>query len=216
MSALAFSISKSKIVIAMDTLVSVDEGATIRPSRYTTKMYLLPYINCVICGIGSSIAVETWYEFVRNEVIAYGITSLDKTTQKHLQRIVDDKCKRRDNKIYQFGVCEYDGTMQGYVYNSFEGYRGKQFEYNKIYTNPHLPEDCIVKGDDLFQNFNDILKNLRKAEDIRGGLDKISIGGMVQILVMEKDKMFITNYDKFDDYDYCLAQINENITDYTY
>jgi len=100
MTALNFELSENNLTLFMDTLVSINDVIK-RPLMYTTKMYMLPHLNCIICGVGSGEIKFKWYEYVMQKVIAYGISSLNNITQLHLHNVVSSCLTNAPCEIYQ-------------------------------------------------------------------------------------------------------------------
>lgn len=209
MTALNFCLTENRLLLSMDTLVS-DNETDKKPLLFTTKTFILPHMNCLICGVGTLDVVFEWYEFVARKVVAEGILSLDSVAQRYLYSNIPDNLKNAYCTIYQFGINEIDGKMDGFVYRHENNYISKKLEH-AVYTRPEIPNDIDIKFTDVYQYFSDIMKYQKKINDSSLKDDRIYIGGTIQILEMTKNKIQIINYDNFDDYNECLDQIKNRL-----
>jgi len=204
MSALILCMREDYLLLSMDTLVScVDKGITKSLSRYATKMHILPHINCVICGVESAEIKFSWYDFVtnNNSLIVSGISSLDSVAQYNLQHLANSYSLDISCDIYQFGICEYDGKMKGFVYRSKNNYMSEKLQYNKenFYIRPEITGDYIFNDGGWQQELFNIMKMQKENQDSSDAADKVYIGGVMQILEMKKDVYKLVNYRNFGD-----------------
>lgn len=203
MTALNFILSNECVLISMDTLVV--GGMEKRPLTYSSKIFLLPHINCTMCGVGNFDLLYDWFYFVQREIACDDIISLNRLTTKHLPEKDSKYPISAYGAIYHFGYDKLERRFKGYTYKKETGFRSEQLDYGvgfRPYPDNHKIEKLM---DEYKDNPIELLKQamiLQKEENDKMPVGKkIHIGGNIQLLIMQESEMSLSNIYKFDDCD---------------
>lgn len=220
MTALDFIIQDDAVIVAMDTLSlrAVDH----KPYKMVTKFLPIPHMNTLICGTGNMGAIIDWFSWVEKNVIANGIYQLDKITQQVIKKFMDEHNGDNSCTIYQFGLHELDGKYHGYAYRSANGFRSEEIQKGigvkppdafltadgTMDLSPYAPEGATIQ-----KMLSNIMHRQKEYDDSLDVDDRLGIGGIIQIVILSKDKMVIENYEYFDDFESTHVEMLKNLDD---
>lgn len=217
MTALDFVIQDDAVVVAMDTLSlrAVDH----KPYKMVTKFMPIPHMNSLICGTGNMGAVIDWFSWVEKNVIANGIYQLDRITRQVIKEFMQEHNGDNLCTIYQFGLHELDGKFHGYAYRSTDDFEGEEIHGLRV-----KPPDAFLSPDGTVDlspyapegaTIQEILKNImhrqKEYDDSLNVEDRLGIGGIIQIVILSKDRIVIENYEYFDDFESTHIEMLKNL-----
>jgi hypothetical protein len=220
MTALNFMLHEDGVIIAMDTLSLLARNK--KPFKFVSKMFLLPHMQCVICGTGNMGAIIDWYSFVQKNILSNGIYQLNELSKKAIPQFMKEHNEDNSCTIYQFGLHELDDKFHGFAYRSTNNFQSEEIQYGFGIKPPDAfkDENGMIDFDtisSLSTKPEEVLAavmRIQKDYDDKLDIDKrLGIGGKIEILYLSRDSMVIRNYDVFDDYDEIYGQMLEGLSD---
>ena len=220
MTALDFVIQDNAVVVAMDTLSlrAVDH----KPYKMVTKFMPIPHMNSLICGTGNMGAIIDWFSWVEKNVIANGIYQLDKITRQVIKEFMQKHNGDNSCTIYQFGLHEIDGKFHGYAYRSANDFESEEIQQGMAVKPPDafLTSDGTMdlssymsEGSTMQEILSNIMHRQKEYDDNLNIDDRLGIGGIIQIVILSKDKITIENYKYFDDFESTYIEMLKNLND---
>jgi hypothetical protein len=221
MSALIYILNENQVIIAMDTLSSINTKTGLKPYKFLSKIFPLMHMNCVVCGTGNFDPILKWFEFVESSFVANGIVYLNRLTELSIKEFMKNENPSNSfTTIYQFGLSEEDCKFYGYAYRSTNDYLSEKLEY----TIGIKPQDVFGTDEDLsrFLEANtkqDILVSLMlKLKEYDDKLDninpnKVGIGGHMEVCMLKENSLHIERQDIFPDSASVYKKILANCSD---
>jgi len=206
MTAVDFILSKESVLVATDTL-ALDENK--RPLRFCTKVFPLPHIKCLICGVGSLQHLLRWFKFVEERCLVDNITVLNDIAKDILPKLkleIEQEYKAEiSSTIYHFGFNSITNEMEGYALRCNDNYipqkmgdgigvRPQEGIIDKINNN----EISVSNHVELFIEF---IKSQKLYDDNLPIAEKVGIGGEIQMFVLQKEGHYFRTIYRFEDYD---------------
>lgn len=207
MTAFNFLFEEDHVCIAMDTLMVLQD--TKQPLNYTSKIYLLPHLDGVMCGTGLGPFVINWYLYIQSSIIAKDIVHLDTYASEALRKLADhfeltDECTAT---IYHFGWSEQHKRYVGFVYRSVRNFESETLPYG-VGTKPPTEIDTFDK---LPEDFVKIIEKQKIADEAEPINKKIGIGGDVHFLVMTPGNFNLSKCHRFNDHEECYNKMLKNL-----
>jgi hypothetical protein len=211
MSSLIFYSDETQVLTATDTLATSAEVYG-QPLLFTTKAFIVPHLQLIMCGIGCAGVLGKWFVEVNDRFIVRGIDDLNYHTPKALASIwakFREKFSIPDNQkitIYHLGFSEEDGLMHNFVYRSTNNFLSENIIYG-IYTKPfcHLPENAqfpmVIKS---------MMDEQREIQQSKPEDERIYIGGKILIHHLTNNGFSVYFLDQFDDFDKTQQSIFDN------
>lgn len=219
MTALNYILTKDAIMVSMDTLTTGIDITRKNKDKinvnFTTKMYILPHFNTVICGIGSAEIKKDWYNYASKNIISRDIEYLNELITEKLLEFDEKYNFEHNTSIYQFGYNEGMNEFVGFIYSKENKYESQKLNilegdvckidiipmispnaYDEIINTTKLD---IVEGYEKF--FIDIMKEQKREDDLKTLPNRAGIGGDIHLLHMTKDFYSYKRIYRFDDYD---------------
>jgi hypothetical protein len=182
----------------MDTIaLKVDTKV---PHIYTTKFYLLPHLDIVICGTGIAQVVMDWFVYVNSGMIVRDIDHLNEFTQKQLIKIGQQHNLDENNTttIYHFGFSKSSKCYRGYAYRSINNFEPELFSNGSGIKPPIENMDrYLVNG-----SYNFIEIALQQYNDDKNSPleKKVGIGGELIFCLLINQTIQISKIFSFLDY----------------
>jgi hypothetical protein len=199
MSSLIFRTDEDKAFVATDTLASSPDG---EPAFFTTKVFIVPHLRLVICGIGISGFLGRWFIEINDRMVVKGIDHLNYHTPINLLRLWRDYLKGSsipDNltaTIYHFGFSEEDSLIHSYAYRST-----KDFNSDKIPYCTGVKPKCQIPEQPVFPTDIKKIMDRQRADQASLPQDKrVYIGGNIQVHHLTREGFFVYTLDQFEDY----------------
>lgn len=209
MSSLIFHTEKEQVLVATDTLATTPDG---KPAFFTTKAFIVPHLNMIMCGTGISGFLGKWFIEVNDRLVIRGIDNLDYHTPHALadlwRKFKEEPSIHEEitTTVYHFGFSEDDGTIHTYVYRSTNNFKSETHPYGL-----GVKPECTINGEYVLPN--DIKKMMVEQRAIqlsRPINERVYIGGKIQIIHLTKEGFAIYTLDHFDDYEITEREIFEN------
>jgi len=217
MTALVAWLDKNFVSVAMDTLqVSIENGNK-SVSSFACKIFPLPHLKGVMCGVGYSLIIQDWLATIHSQIIAQNVCVLDLFASELLPAIAAKyDTAGQKTTIYHFGYDEEQGGYRGYCYRSEDGYKSVE-KPPDIYICPG-GETALLEPifDELLQEFFDgkcgegaeaharlfgsIITALRYIQDKRPMNERCNIGGEVHYLSLTAQGYSMWVCHTFDDF----------------
>ncbi|MBS0631407.1 MAG: hypothetical protein JSS11_05805 [Verrucomicrobia bacterium] len=209
MSSLIFYSTDDEIILAMDTLAVA--GASGMPLLFTTKFYLVPHLNGVICGTGSGAFTADWFVQVNTGMMVDDIPHLDYHTPLALQAMWESSREKLPKDftttIYHFGLPRDGSPACVYAYRS-----------NRNFVSERLPQGIgvkpfadVPKSFELPRDFGPMMVSQREYQAKEPLDQRVHIGGHVFVCHLTRSGINVYQTDTFPDYDaqrgVMLAQI---------
>jgi hypothetical protein len=211
MTSLIFFTDETQVLTATDTLATSpdDKG---RPLMFTTKAFIIPHLQLIMCGTGVGGFLGKWFIEVNDRMVVRDIDNLDYHTPKALGYLWQ---KFRDEyfipdylttTVYHFGFSEMDGKIHNYVYRSVNNFISENILYG-IGVKPicHPPENAgfpmIIKS--LMDEQRALQQSLPKNE-------RVYIGGKIQVHHLTKAGFSVYILDQFEDFESVQQEIFDN------
>jgi len=218
MTALNFILQDDGVIISMDTLALSAENKA--PFKFVTKFFPLPHMNCIICGTGNMQAIIDWFGWVQKNIVANGIYQLDELSKKALRDFMKNANSDNFCTIYQFGLHEIDNKFHGFAYRSTNNYESEEIKQG-IGVKPADAFKTVDSGTDLSpympagasveEFLTRIMKQQKEYDSLLGVEERLGIGGIIQIVYLNRDSMVIKNHKYFDDFDATHEEILSNL-----
>ncbi|NLD46453.1 MAG: hypothetical protein GX660_04540 [Clostridiaceae bacterium] len=215
MSALIYILEENQVIIAMDTLSSINTEAGLKPYKFLTKIFPLMHMNCVLCGTGNFEPILKWFEHIESGIVAYGIIQLNKITELSIKAFMEKENQTNaSTTLYQFGLSELDGKFYGYAYRSTNNYSSEKL----LYSVGVKPQDAFNTNEELSQLIEgcidqDVLAalmlKLKEYDDNLGNTNpkKVGIGGQMEICLLQKNSIQLLRQDIFPDCEAVYTEI---------
>lgn len=219
MTALNFSLNKEQAIITMDTLVTgvYMESGEIQYINYTTKMYPIPHLNIVVCGVGNAELKRDWYTFVMEKVVAKDINYLNRCITEKLIEFDNSYSNDLSSTIFQIGYDNIKEKFVAFQYRKENDFKPEAIE-NNIYCHPSIQEygEMISRlkskeDESTVSMLIEIMKTQKAEQDKIDIEDRIGIGGEIQCLVLEKDSYLYQTIHKFNDYEDKYIEMLERV-----
>ena len=214
MTALIYLFKNDVVCLAMDSL-SVDENKC--PLKYVSKFYLLPHLQCVICGTGILSLVIKWFEFIQNSMVFKNVEDLNTHVQGHLKKISDELNIpiNKSSTIYHFGVNKANNKIVGFAYRSKNSYESERLIYS-MGIKPSF-EDLAQQATDLLAQKGiipmivTIITRLKEMDEKLELKQQVGIGGEIHFVVLDKYGAFsVQTIHRFSDYEQRFSEMLEN------
>ena len=213
MSSLIFFTTKDDIILAMDTLaVSSDDGD---PLLFTTKFYVVPHLQSVICGTGDGALVCDWFVHVNTRMVISDILNLDYHTPAGLRSLATTPRPDRTfaggtSTIYQFGFPEEDGPPCAFAYRSAHDFRSEALPIGRVAVKP----ECDVPEHPCFpQDFEMMMRSQRVNESAKARGERVYIGGDIEVCHVTREQTCIYRVASFEDREDTLRKMLQKIDD---
>lgn len=218
MTALIYLLHKDFVYLAMDSL-SLDLDK--RPAIYVTKFFLLPHLQCIICGTGIYELVVIWVGFVRKSMIFTDIVALNTHVQDHLKKISDklNIPKNQSSTVYHFGVDKRNKKIVGFAYRSKNSYESEKLIYglgikpnyrNVVQEALNIMELNVMEKNDINKGFVSIITRLKETDDNLELEQRQGIGGEIYLVILDKNgKYSVETIHQFPDYEQVFSKILE-------
>lgn len=212
MTALIYVLKEDEIILSMDTLAvkTVDD----KPYKYVSKIYPLPHLNCVLCGLGDIEAIIDWFCYVQEYCIVDNFNELCSFTSQKLPSFMNGRLGNDSTTIYIFGLNIADNKFHGFAYRSKNDFSSDKIPYAsgiKPTGAFMIPENQLyLEGlweDPTNERIAKIMLVQKEFEDKLLLSERVCIGGMIQIFTLNRKGYSLLNYKKFDDYDALYAQM---------
>jgi hypothetical protein len=209
MSSLVFYVDAEQTLVATDTLATTPDG---NPVMFTSKAFIVPHLQIIICGIGISGFARMWSFEVNDRMIVRGIDNLDYHTPKALSSLWD---KYRNEysipsnlitTVYHFGFSEEDGLIHAYAYRSVNDFKSERLPYGVRVKPECKPSDTAQFPTDLKK----IMDEQRDIQQYRPQSERVYIGGKIQVFHLTKSSFAVYTHDQFDDFELNQKMIFEN------
>ena len=210
-------LSEYYIIISMDTLVS--DSISKKPISFISKIHPISHINSIICGTGSVDAINFWIKWISQHKVS-NINDLNCLAEKDMFHVLH-RFKSRTT-IYQFGYDDKSHKFIGFSYCSEEKYISKKMSYGLFYKPTELSnmnKNNIetelfynIKENTIEKFFFKLMSSQKAYDDKLPQLERIGIGGICQIMMINEKGYTLINYKKFNDYKKIEKEINSNIT----
>jgi hypothetical protein len=209
MSSLIFATDSEQVLVATDTLATSPNGD---PSFFTTKAFIVPHLEMIMCGTGTSGFLGRWFVEVNDRMVVSCIENLDYHTPKILSSLWQDF--KRDNSIpdhfsttvYHFGFSGEDGSILSYAYRSSNNFVSEALSYG-IGVKP----ECVVfEGIELPRDIKRLMDEQRSIQQSLPKGERVFIGGKIQIHHLTRMGFCVYVLDQFDDFEEAQQKIFEN------
>lgn len=219
-----------QVMIAMDSLCITPEdklaGDGSHFSTFATKIFPLPDLKGVLCGVGDNRIVSEWLCCVLDDVVARSMIGVDKVATEKLREIAAKNPTANTTEIRHFFFDEEQRRFRCFVYNSEENYQTKESPYGLIIQPRPFEEieetmkfarscnDPATARLDTMEGIREFFVKLMtavKEHEDKKGPDKCNIGGEVHICGLYPDMTFLWSCHRFDDYDSMYLHMLENL-----
>lgn len=214
MTALIYIYKKDVVWLAMDSLALDDNK---RPLKYASKFFLLPHLQCIVCGTGVLELLIKWFDFIQNSMVFENVVALNRHVQNHLKRISDELNIpiNESSTIYHFGVDKITKEIVGFAYRSSNSYESEKLIYS-MGIKPDY-EDIVQKAIDLIAEKGiipgivAIVTGLKEIDDKLELEQRVGIGGEIHLVVLEKNGLYTVKIiHQFSDYKQGFSEMLEN------
>ncbi len=198
MSSLIFLVEKSQVLIATDTLATVNGMR-----QFATKAFPLPHLRMVIAGIGLAGFLDHWLVAVNASPVR-GIDSLNENAQTGLLNVLRTFNKQfpsmdETTTVYHFGFSEETGLIHSFAYKSEELFEPRPIEFG-LYVKPSVPEDAIPKDTLYPSDFPGIMAAQRAAQKKLPKETRVDIGGEMYMHHLEQTGYKAYRLGQFEDF----------------
>lgn len=208
-------LNKDSAIISMDTLASDSINKT--PLKFVSKIHPIFHINCVICGTGSLDAIYSWKRWIDSHNVL-NINDLNYLAKKDMENIL---YRYKDKTtIYQFGFDENTNMLLGFEYRSENNYKSEKMIYSLCYKPAEMGDtsnekillelENSIKNSAIEEFLFNLMKKQKEYDDKLPKSEKVGIGGICQIAILNRNNFNLINYKKFDDYDIVKEQISHS------
>lgn len=199
MTALIYVIEKDQLRLAMDTLiVSADDKS---PLEYQNKFVVFPNVNVVIAGTGLAEFIYSWFLHLENKICDIGFDQLIRSSSSELLHL-ERQCKNfeiTDSTVYQFGYSEQEQCYAGFAFRSPKHWVAERLPYDSLGYKPQVELPQI--NDVNQQTFVEIMVEQRRVDLTRPVVDRVGIGGDVQLVTMSGGAITVEQLHRFDGYE---------------
>jgi hypothetical protein len=205
------------VAVGMDTLnVFKNDDGSRSPANFTTKIFPLPHLKALMCGMGDARIIAAWHSWIIQILIARDIFTLDQAAPDQLPEITaryESPCR---TSIIHFGYDDERKRYCGFKYSSEQGYRSEEME-RTIYVSPTcdgLINDFLDEefkryaggeygqgGDALARLFAAIIGVTKVWQEKQPAIEKVNIGGEVHFLSLTPQGYNMWVCHTFDDYE---------------
>ena len=208
MSSIIFHTDEVQAFVATDTLAT-SEG---RPFMFTTKAFIVPHLQMIMCGTGVGGFLGRWFIKVNDGVVVRDVDHLDYHTPKSLAAFWGDYKKEVSlsdsitTTVYHFGFSAQDGLIHSYAYRSANNFKSERLPYG-IGVKP----ECQVPNDYEFPAaIKQMMDEQRAIQASRPEHERIYIGGKIIIHHLTQMGFSVYTLDQFEDHDSDERAIYEN------
>ena len=209
MSSLIFVTEKEQVLTATDTLATSQDG---KPFMFTTKAFIVPHIQMIMCGTGINGFLTRWFVEVNDRMVVRGIENLNYHTPhilQSLQQKYNQEYSLPDNittTVYHFGFSEDDGFIHAYAYRSASNFTSETLEYGIGVK----PESGPLENVEIPKDVKKIMDKQRAIQATRPKNERVYIGGKIQIVHLTNLGFAVHTLDQFDDYEKIQNEIFSN------
>lgn len=211
MSSLIFYVDENQVLAATDTLAVSDQQGT--PFLFTTKTFLVPHLNMLICGTGLGGFLGQWFIQINDRMIVGDVDDLDFHTPGELNKIWNG-CNKNysdhaisSSTVYHFGFSSSTGLMKAYAYRSTSNFLSESLPVGGISVKP----ECDVHANwELPRDFSVLMNRQRALQDGLSESERIYIGGEIILHRLDTTGYVVQKLGKFPDYDETQAAIYHN------
>ncbi|HEY45891.1 MAG TPA: hypothetical protein G4O14_03795 [Anaerolineae bacterium] len=200
MSSLIFVTEPEQVLTGTDTLATSPVG---EPAFFTTKAFIVPHLNMIMCGTGMGGFLGKWFIEVNDRMLVRGIDNLDYHTPERLLDLwLDFKTCNSvpDNlttTIYHFGFSEEDRLIHSYAYRSVSKFSSESLTYGM-----GIKPECIsTEGLEFPGDIRKIMDEQRLLQQSRPKDERIYIGGEIQIHHLTREGFVVYVLDQFEDFE---------------
>ncbi len=210
MTALIYRLKNDIVWLAMDSL-SVDEDN--RPIKYVSKFFLLPHLQCIICGTGNLNLVVKWFEFIQNSLVFKNVVDLNTHVQVQLKKISDELNNpiNQSSTIYHFGVDKKNNKIVGFAYRSKNSYKSEKL-IQSLGIKPRFEGGAqIIVQKGIISGIVDIITRLKEMDENLELEQQVGIGGEIHLVVLDKSgKYSVETIHQFSDHEQKFSEMLEN------
>lgn len=188
MSSLVFHTDEQQAFVATDTLATSNAG---EPFMFTTKAFIVPHLNMLMCGTGMGGFLGRWFIVVNDRMIVKDIDNLDYHAPKNLPllwRSYVDEFAVPDNlttTVYHFGFSSETSAIHSYAYRS-----SKNFVSERIPYGLGIKPECQVPEDSEFPEcVKALMEQQRVIQNSRPKDERIYIGGKIIAHTSDTDRI---------------------------
>ncbi len=209
MSSLIFVTEKEQVLTATDTLATSSDG---KPLKFTTKAFLLPHLQMIMCGTGMGGFLGKWFIEVNDRMVVRDIDNLDYHTPQMLRSFWQSFAKEyslsegQTTTVYHFGFSEEDGSIHSYAYRSTNDFASESLPYGIGIK----PECNSVENLEFPSGIKRLMDEQRAIQLSRPENERVHIGGKIQILHLAKNGFVVYTLDQFDDFEATEKFIYQN------
>ncbi len=209
MSSLIFITEKEQVLTATDTLATSPDG---KPFMFTTKAFIVPHIQMIMCGTGMGGFLGRWFIEVNDRMVVRGIDNLDYHTPQVLHSFWQKYLKEYSlpenitTTVYHFGFSEEDGLVHTYVYRSINDFASETLSYGIGIK----PECNSLEGLEFPKDIKKIMDEQRSIQLSRPDNERVYIGGTIQIIHLTKSGFGVYTFGQFDDFELTQQAIFDN------
>lgn len=196
MSSIIMSVQENMAIVATDTL-AVDSGSAL---LFTNKATYLPTLKTIIAGTGLGAFSSRWAEFANSWLVADNVESLTVHAPEILKRMwveLDEEGLIRSNDsttVYHIGFNDV-GVIAAYALRSRSGFKPEPLAYGLMAK----PECEIIQTG----NVNDFVQMMHEQRRVQEGIpenNRIYIGGEINAIVLQSDRVIHLKLGEFSDY----------------
>jgi hypothetical protein len=199
MSSLIFLVEKTQVLIATDTLATLNG----RARQFATKAFPLPHLRMVIAGTGLAGFLDHWLVAVNASPVR-GIDALNENAQAGLLNVLRTFNKQfpsmnDSTTVYHFGFSEETGVIHSFAYKSEELFEPRPIEYG-LYVKPNVPEDAIPKDTLYPSDIPRIMAAQRAIQEKVPKETRVYIGGEMHMHHLEQVGYKAYRVGQFEDF----------------
>jgi hypothetical protein len=210
MSSLVFHTDQLQAFVATDTLATSNG----EPFMFTTKAFVVPHLNMIMCGTGMGGFLGRWFITVNDRMIVKDIDNLDYHAPRSLSllwRSYVDEFAVPDNlttTVYHFGFSVETGAIHSYAYRSANNFVSERLPYGLgVKPECQSPEDY-----ELPAGLKDLMEQQRVTQQSRAKEERIYIGGKIIVHHLTQLGCQVYVLDQFADYATHERAIYENFS----
>lgn len=204
MSSIVWDITRKEATVAVDTLCTDDIG---EPRNFVSKALVVPHLNALIAVTGRLEVLEIFFAAINNSALR-GPSDLRHKAQAILGRIWAEKVVASENpvrpggrdittSIFQFGVSEESGEMEGFMFHSGDGFAPQQLEYGSSYKPPCKLIGEPANGD---QWIAQVMGSQLHHQEQFPPAQRVHIGGEIIVFELGPGSTSTRVLCRFDDY----------------
>jgi hypothetical protein len=208
MSSLIFITEKEQVLAATDTLATSTDG---KPFMFTTKAFIVPHIQMIMCGTGMGGFLGKWFVEVNDRMVIRDVDNLDYHTPQILrsfwQKFVKEYSlsEKQTTTVYHFGFSE-EGSIHSFAYRSVNDFVSETLPYGIGIK----PECNSVENLEFPKDIKRIMNEQRAIQLSRPESERVYVGGKIQIHHLTKSGFIVYAHDQFDDFEPTQQAIYEN------